>query len=333
MYFSLCFINFTVCRKQHGASFLTATNGERVEVVQFGVWNREAGPDFTEAAVRFPDRDGAPVLRGSIELDTSAEDWERHGHGANPAFDGVVLHLYLRQGLRQPFTRTSQHRQVAQVQLDYRHIEQRAPPASLPLARPRPLSGPAPVARPRTDQDAPVRRRAVPARNQEPPLATACRGARVRSGAFSVARHHAGLQGKQAALRAAGPAADAQGPARRTGCRHGAAAGGGGFPQRRGVRRRQGREGNPRVPARVLGTLVATARRPGPAHPAARRVEARRAASGQSSATPGRGAGRTRAPLAGSARTHRRREDGFRPGGHRFPDRSAGRILDPITTR
>ena len=119
-----------------GASFLTATNGERVEIVQFGVWNREAGPDFTDAAVRFPDRDGAPVLRGAVELDTSAEDWERHGHGSNPSFDEVVLHLYLKQGLRQPFTRTSKHRQVAQVQLDYRQIEQRPPPMPLPLARP-----------------------------------------------------------------------------------------------------------------------------------------------------------------------------------------------------
>ena len=118
-----------------GSSFLTATNGERVEIVQFGVWNREAGPDFTDAAVRFPDRPDAPVLRGSIELDTSAEDWERHGHGANPAFDGVVLHLYLRHGARQPFTRTSQHRQVAQVQIDLRQLEQLPTPGALPLAR------------------------------------------------------------------------------------------------------------------------------------------------------------------------------------------------------
>ena len=125
-----------------GASFLTATNGERVEIVQFGVWNREAGPDFTDAAVRFPDREGAPVLRGAIELDTSAEDWERHGHGSNSAFDGVVLHLYLRQGMRQPFTRTSQHLQVAQVQLDYRQIEQRPAPMPLPLARPGRCLGP-----------------------------------------------------------------------------------------------------------------------------------------------------------------------------------------------
>ena len=119
-----------------GSSFLTATTGERVEIVQFGVWNHDAGPDFTDAAVRFPDRPGAPTLRGAIELDTRAEDWERHKHGANPAFDGVVLHLYLRHGARQPFTRTSQHRQVAQVQLDRRQLDHRpAPPGDLPTAK------------------------------------------------------------------------------------------------------------------------------------------------------------------------------------------------------
>ncbi len=118
-----------------GSNFLTATNGERVEIVQFGVWNFEAGPDFSDAAVRFPDRPGAPVWRGAIELDTSAEDWERHGHGGNPAFDGVILHLYLRQGTRQTFTRTSRHEQVAQVQLDLRQLEHRATPTGLPLAK------------------------------------------------------------------------------------------------------------------------------------------------------------------------------------------------------
>ena len=125
-----------------GSSFLTATTGERVEIVQFGVWNHEAGPDFTEASVRFPDRPDAPVLTGSIELDTRAEDWERHGHGGNPAFDDVVLHLYLQQGVRQPFTRTSQHRQVAQVHLDLRQLEHRASPTDLPSAKPGRCSGP-----------------------------------------------------------------------------------------------------------------------------------------------------------------------------------------------
>ena len=118
-----------------GSSFLTATNGERVEIVQYGVWNHEAGPDFSDAAVRFPDRPDAPVLRGAIELDTQAEDWERHGHGTNPAFDKVVLHLYLRQGAEQAFTRNSAHQQVAQVQLDLRQLEHRPVPAGLPLAK------------------------------------------------------------------------------------------------------------------------------------------------------------------------------------------------------
>ncbi len=118
-----------------GSSFLTATNGERVEIVQYGVWNHEAGPDFSDAAVRFPDRPNAPVLRGAIELDMHAEDWERHGHGTNPAFDGVVLHLYLHQGADQAFTRNSAHRQVAQVQLDFRQLEHRPVPAGLPLAK------------------------------------------------------------------------------------------------------------------------------------------------------------------------------------------------------
>ena len=119
-----------------GSNFLTATTGERVEIVQFGVWNHEAGPDFSDAAVRFPDRPGAPVLRGDVELDTRAEDWERHGHGANPSFNNVVLHLYLQHGARQPFTRTKEHRQVAQVHLDRRQLAHRpAPPGTLPLAK------------------------------------------------------------------------------------------------------------------------------------------------------------------------------------------------------
>jgi hypothetical protein len=118
-----------------GSSFLTATNGERVEIVQYGVWNHEAGPDFAAAAVRFPDRPDSPVLRGAIELDMQAYDWERHGHGTNPAFDEVVLHLYLRQGADQAFTRNSARRQVAQVQLDLRQLEHRPVPAGLPLAK------------------------------------------------------------------------------------------------------------------------------------------------------------------------------------------------------
>jgi len=48
-------------------------DGELIEVVQFGVWNRAAGPDFTEAVVRIGSRE--PV-KGALEIDPTHE-----GHG------------------------------------------------------------------------------------------------------------------------------------------------------------------------------------------------------------------------------------------------------------
>jgi diadenosine tetraphosphatase ApaH/serine/threonine PP2A family protein phosphatase len=109
----------------------TTTDGRAVSVVQFGVWNREAGPDFAEAAVSF---DGGEAQRGSIELDMEAVDWERHGHATNLDYDGVVLHVFAGRGPREFFTRTSHHRAVPQVQLDLRTIEE--PPNPQPAAKP-----------------------------------------------------------------------------------------------------------------------------------------------------------------------------------------------------
>jgi len=91
-------------------------DGRRVRVVDFGEWNAGAGPDFTGCAVEV---DGE-VRRGDIELDLDARDWERHGHGANPAFARVVLHLYLQAPNGRFFTRTFEHRAVTQVRLDAR---------------------------------------------------------------------------------------------------------------------------------------------------------------------------------------------------------------------
>ncbi len=99
----------------------TSTDSRAVEIVQFGVWNRGAGPDFLDAAVRFDD---GPPQRGAIELDLEAEDWERHGHGSNPDFENVVLHLFATAGsTRESFTRTAAHRLVPRVRLDAARLD------------------------------------------------------------------------------------------------------------------------------------------------------------------------------------------------------------------
>jgi hypothetical protein len=102
-----------------GREFTTAA-GDTVRVVQFGVWNREAGPDFAEAAISL--NGGAPQ-RGCIELDLEVRDWERHGHATNPAYEAVVLHLFTVPAEDEFFTRTAQHRNVPQVQLELSRLD------------------------------------------------------------------------------------------------------------------------------------------------------------------------------------------------------------------
>jgi hypothetical protein len=93
-----------------GREFRTTT-GKPVRIVQFGEWNRGAGPDFVHAAVEV---DGE-LLSGPLELDPEAGDWEAHGHSQNPEFRDVILHVVFRADARRIFTRTSEHREVPQV--------------------------------------------------------------------------------------------------------------------------------------------------------------------------------------------------------------------------
>jgi Protein of unknown function (DUF2851) len=110
----------------------TTTADEQIEIVQFGTWNREAGPDFSDAAIRI---NGGEIRRGSIEFDLTDQNWEAHGHAINPAFDEAVLHIFVEAGGHAFFSRTTTNRNVPQVRVDPAVL-----PAglatNLPLARP-----------------------------------------------------------------------------------------------------------------------------------------------------------------------------------------------------
>jgi hypothetical protein len=102
---------------EYGREFAGAEQ-ESIEIVQYGHWNRGAGPDFTECAVRI---DGE-LKAGSIEVDREPGCWEQHGHGSNSDFDDTVLHVCLHQPTKPQthYTRTSQHRAVPMMFLtDY----------------------------------------------------------------------------------------------------------------------------------------------------------------------------------------------------------------------
>lgn len=113
-----------------GSEF-TTTDGARVAVRDFGVWNHSAGPDFTGCALQC----GEKTLRGDIELDPDVRDWERHGHGANPAYENVALHLFMQSPDARVFTRTAGHREVLQVQLKPEMLQDGAKPNRMAEAR------------------------------------------------------------------------------------------------------------------------------------------------------------------------------------------------------
>lgn len=79
-----------------------------VRILDYGVWNRSAGPDFMRAELELNGR----RVRGDIEIDPCAQDWERHGHGANALYNRVVLHVVLREPPPGWYTRNSLHEEV-----------------------------------------------------------------------------------------------------------------------------------------------------------------------------------------------------------------------------
>jgi Protein of unknown function (DUF2851) len=112
----------------------TATDGQPVRIVQFGEWNRSAGPDFLRATVKV----GCSRHEGALEIDTRASDWEAHGHGADPAFSGVVLHVVFSDSGPQSFTRTCEHRAVPRVVLPADLVQEalNLPMRQVAIARP-----------------------------------------------------------------------------------------------------------------------------------------------------------------------------------------------------
>ena len=68
---------------------LFTTNNQLVEVIDPGLPNRNAGPDFFNAKLKI---DGV-LWVGNVEIHTHASDWYVHGHQTNPLYHNVILHV------------------------------------------------------------------------------------------------------------------------------------------------------------------------------------------------------------------------------------------------
>jgi hypothetical protein len=68
---------------------LLSKEGEKIEILNPGFKNPNAGPDFTNAKVKI----GEIIWAGNIEIHLNEADWFRHQHQNNEAFDNVILHV------------------------------------------------------------------------------------------------------------------------------------------------------------------------------------------------------------------------------------------------
>ena len=71
-------------------SILTLDNTE-IEIINPGLRNLDAGPDFFNAKIRI----NGTLWAGNVEMHVRASDWFRHHHHDDKTYDSVILHVVL----------------------------------------------------------------------------------------------------------------------------------------------------------------------------------------------------------------------------------------------
>jgi len=68
---------------------LQTTDGMPLKIIDTGIQNTDAGPDFFNAKIKI----GDAIWAGNVEIHRKATDWKSHHHSRDPAYDSVILHV------------------------------------------------------------------------------------------------------------------------------------------------------------------------------------------------------------------------------------------------
>lgn len=66
-----------------------STDGDEVEVLDTGMLNSNAGPDFFNSKIKI----GNKTWAGNIEIHKSSSDWKKHNHHTDSAYNSTILHV------------------------------------------------------------------------------------------------------------------------------------------------------------------------------------------------------------------------------------------------
>ncbi len=80
-------------------SSLVTTDGQALQIIDRGILNNDAGPDFLDGKIKINNT----IWAGNIEIHKYSSDWIKHNHHNDPAYDNVILHVVYRDD--QPVSR------------------------------------------------------------------------------------------------------------------------------------------------------------------------------------------------------------------------------------
>jgi len=83
------FLHYLWKFRLYKAELFTTQCGQYLEIINQGIQNTDAGPDFFNAKIKI----GNTLWAGNVEIHLKASDWNKHGHQNDPAYNNVILHV------------------------------------------------------------------------------------------------------------------------------------------------------------------------------------------------------------------------------------------------
>ncbi|MFL9834565.1 DUF2851 family protein [Chryseobacterium terrae] len=86
------------------------TDGNPIEILDFGKWNTDSGPDFLMSKIKIKNL----ILAGNIELHVKSSDWIFHQHSKDPNYQNIILHVVFQNDIDIPELR---HQNIPTLEL------------------------------------------------------------------------------------------------------------------------------------------------------------------------------------------------------------------------
>jgi hypothetical protein len=83
------FLHYLWKYKLYNPDKLFDNEGNKIDVLNPGEYNRDSGPDFFNTRLRIAGMEWA----GNVEIHVRASDFDNHKHNTDPAYDNVILHV------------------------------------------------------------------------------------------------------------------------------------------------------------------------------------------------------------------------------------------------